>query len=386
MVENSGFRQKPERGTARYVVGTVTRFNQKNELFKRARWDPSLKNQTEGFFGTIQPRNKLGYSHKDLALREAAWYIEDAFAHGCKIHNSGLFSWEDELDEASCIPADIKLDISDIEKTTEDIKKVAKLFGASLVGITELDENWLYSHTYNTLTNEVKKLDFPVSCKYAIVLAFEMDYELVKTSPAWLAQSTEGIEYSRMPFTASMLAQFIRGLDYKAIPGGNDTAINIPLAIDAGLGELGRNGLLITRRFGPRVRLARVITDLMLKADKPAELGITRFCQTCSKCAIHCPGRAIMDGERTTEGHNVSTSTGVLKWPINAEKCFSFWAYNEGSCMNCIRVCPFNKAPGFIHDVARWLVKNFTVFDSPLVKIDDLLGYGKQKTADFWSD
>ena len=386
MVESSSLGQKPESGTARYVVGTVKRFNQKNEIFKRARWDPSLKNQAECFFGTIQPRNKLGYSHKDLALREAAWYIEDAFAHGCKIHNSGLFSWEDELAELSCIPADIKLDISDIEKTTEDIKKVARLFGASLVGITKLDENWLYSHTYNTLTNEVKELDFPVNCKYAIVMAFEMDYELVKTSPAWLAQSTEGIEYSRMPFTAGMLAQFIRGLGYKAIPGGNDTAINIPLAIDAGLGELGRNGLLITRRFGPRVRLARVFTDLLLKADKPAELGITRFCQTCGKCAIHCPGQAIMNGERTTEGHNVSTSTGVLKWPINAEKCFSFWACNEGSCMNCIRVCPFNKAPGFIHDVARWLVKTFAIFDSPLVKIDDLLGYGKQKKADFWSD
>lgn len=386
MVERSSLGQRPERGTARYIVGNVKRFNQKNELFKRARWDPSLKKQAERFFGTIQPNNKLGYNHKDLALREAAWYIEDAFAHGCKIHNSGLFSWEDELAESSCIPADIKLDITDIEKTTEDIKKVARLFGASLVGITKLDENWLYSHSYNTTTNEVKELDFPVNCKYAIVIAFAMDYEMVKTSPAWLAQSTEGIEYSRMPFTASMLAQFIRGLGYKAIPGGNDTAINIPLAIDAGLGELGRNGLLITRRFGPRVRLARVFTDLSLKADKPVELGITRFCQTCGKCTVHCPSQAIMDGERTTEGHNISTSVGVLKWPVNAEKCFSFWVRNEGSCMNCIRVCPFNKAPGFIHNVARWLVKNFAAFDLSLVKIDDLLGYGKQKEADFWSD
>ena len=386
MVENSSLGQKPERGTAKYVVGAVKRFNQKNELFKRLRWDTSLKNMAEGFFGTIQPRNKLGYSHKDLALREAAWYIEEAFAHGCRIHNSGLFSWEDELAETSCIPTDIKLGITDIEKTTKDVKKVAKLFGASLVGIAMLDENWLYSHTYNTLTNEVKELDFSIDCKYAIVLAFEMDYEMVKTSPTWLAQSTEGIEYSRMPFTASMLAQFIRGLGYRAIPSGNDTAISIPLAIDAGLGELGRNGLLITRKFGPRVRLAKVFTNLPLRANEPAKLGITGFCQTCGKCAVHCPGQAIIDGERTTEGHNVSTSTGTLKWPINAEKCFSFWARNEGSCMSCIRVCPFNKAPGFIHDIAWWLVKYFDIVDSPLVKIDDLIGYGKQKKAEFWCD
>jgi reductive dehalogenase len=340
----------------------------------------------ERFFGITQPRNKVGYSHRDMALREAAWYIEDAFANGCRIHNSGLFSWQDELSEASCIPEDTKLDVTDINKTTQDIKKVARLFGASLVGVTGLNENWLYSHTYNTQTHQVKELDFPANCNYAIVMAFEMDYALVKTSPAWLAQSTEGIEYSRMPFTASMLAQFIRGLGYKAIPSGNDTAISIPLAIDAGLGELGRNGLLISRWFGPRIRLAKVFTNLPLKEDKPADLGITRFCQSCSKCATHCPGQAIMYEGRTIEGHNISTSTGVSKWPINAEKCFSFWVKNGGSCMNCIRVCPFNKAPGFIHDTARWLVKNLAVFNSPLIKIDDLLGYGQQKQADFWSD
>jgi len=388
MVQNGSFKQGQEsdRGTARYIVSTVKRFNQKNEIFKRARWDPSLENEAQRFFGIIQPKNKVGYSHKDLALREAAWYIEDTFAHGCKIHDSGLLSWENELPELSCIPLDIKLDVTDTRKATDHVKKVAKLFGASSVGVTCLDEHWLYSHTYNTKTNEVKELSFPVNCKYAIVMAFEMDYKLVKTSPSWLAQSTEGIEYSRMPVTASMLAQFIRGLGYEAIPSGNDTAVSIPLAIDAGLGELGRNGLLITRRFGPRVRLAKVFTDLPLMPDKPTELGITKFCQSCRKCAIHCPGQAIMNGERIIEGHNISTSTGVLKWPINAEKCFSFWARNEGSCMNCIRVCPFNKLPGFIHDTAWWLVNNLAVCDAPLVKVDDLLGYGKQKNVDFWGD
>jgi reductive dehalogenase len=386
MTEGKNLKEERERGTTGYIVGTLERFNQKNELFKRARWDPSLKKQADRFFSTIYPRNKSGYSHKDLALREAAWYIEDAFAHGCRIHNTGLFSWENELADLSCIPKDIKLDITHVEKTAEDIKNAARLFGASLVGITKLNENWLYSHTYNTLTNEVKELDFPADCNYAIVLAFEMDYELVKTSPAWLSQSTEGIEYSRMPVTTSMLAQFIRGLGYKAIPGGNDTAINIPLAIDAGLGELGRNGLLITRRFGPRVRLARVFTDLPLKVDKPIDLGITRFCEICDKCAVYCPGQAIMYGKKTTKGHNISTSTGTLKWPVNAEECFSFWARNQGSCMNCIRVCPLNKSPHFIHNVSRWFVKNFPVFDSSLVKIDNLLGYGKQKKAHFWND
>lgn len=40
----------------------------------------------------------------------------------------------------------------------------------------------------------------------------------------------------------------------------NDISLSIPLAIEAGLGELGRNGLLITKDFGPCVRLCKIFT------------------------------------------------------------------------------------------------------------------------------
>jgi len=374
------------KATSKYIVGPVERFDQKDEIFKRARWDPSLQNEAKHFLSTVYPKNKKGYTLKDLALRDAAWYIENTFAHGCRIHNLGLLSWESKAQEASRVPADVKLEVYDAWKTSQDIKKVAKLFGASLVGIAELDRLWIYSHTFDASTHEHKELELPHEYKYAVVMAFEMDYSLVKTSPTWLAQGTEGIEYSRMPFTASMLAQFIRDLGYQAIPCGNDTAISIPLAIDAGLGELGRNGLLITKEFGPRVRIAKVFTDLPLVPDKPADLGITRFCEVCKKCVTNCPGQAIMRGERTIGRHNISNATGELKWPINAEKCFAFWVRNNGSCMNCIRVCPFNKPAGWLHDMARWLVKHTPQLDSSLVKLDGLFGYGKQAEPNFWSE
>jgi len=44
----------------------------------------------------------------------------------------------------------------------------------------------------------------------------------------------------------------------------NDTALSIPLAIDAGLGELGRNGLLITAEYGYCIRLCKIFTNLPL--------------------------------------------------------------------------------------------------------------------------
>ena len=49
------------------------------------------------------------------------------------------------------------------------------------------------------------------------------------------------------------LDRYIRNLGYKAEPTMNDTALAIPYALKAGLGEYGRHGLVITPEFGPRV-------------------------------------------------------------------------------------------------------------------------------------
>jgi len=219
-----------------------------------------------------------------------------------------------------------------------------------------------------------------------IVIAVEMDYEVIKLSPALIAEATPADAYSRMAYVAGRVAHFIRGLGYKAIPSGNDSALNIPLAIDAGLGELGRHGILITEKFGPRVRLCKVFTDLPLIPDKPIEFGVTEFCNSCKRCAEDCPGRAISSGEPTNEGPTVSNNSGAYKWYIDPEKCFQFWGQNDGGgCNNCIRVCPFNKSTGWLHDVSRFIVRNASWLDPLLVRIDELFGYGKKvKAEQFW--
>lgn len=373
------------KGTSKYIVGPIERFDQKNEMFKRARWDPRCLKMGEKFYlGTYSLNNKKGYRQENLAFSESAWYIEAAFAHGNRVHDSGMYSWQTELRHTH-IPQGFKLEVNDSIKMSQYVKKVAIFLGASKVGICDLDRRWIYSHSYNASTGEHKQLEVPEEYKYAIMLLFEMDYELVKASPTWIAEGATGKAYSTMPFTASMLAQFIRGLGYKAIPSGNDTCLSIPMAIDAGLGELGRNGLIITREFGPRVRIAKVLTDLPLFADEPIEFGVTEFCSNCEKCAEFCPSQAIMYGDRTAERQNMSNAGGVLKWPINAEKCFSFWVRNQGSCCNCIRVCPLNKPQGWLHESLNRLVGNTPWLDRFIVMMDDLLGYGKQVIINMYS-
>ncbi len=323
MAENRG------KGTAKYIVGDVQRFDQKNEMYKRLRWQEELREKGRQLFGLVYPKEKDGHSLKDMAFKNAAWHIETGFAHGNIIHNTGLYSWDMPLRGVSRVPEGLKLDVDNVAKMSRDVKKAARFLGASKIGICRIDPRWVYSHSFDFAAREHAEMELPEEYKFAIVMLFEMDYELAKTSPTWIAEGTEGKGYSAMAYTAAMVAQFVRGLGYKAIPSGNDTTLNIPLAIDAGLGELGRNGLLMTPEYGPRVRISQVLTDLPLLPDEPIEFGVTQFCEQCKKCARYCPGQAIMYEERTTQPNNISNASGELKWPINAEKCFDFWARNE---------------------------------------------------------
>jgi epoxyqueuosine reductase len=312
------------------LVGPILRFDQRNEMFRRARYDPEWIERAQPFYGTDQVRDKPGYTRGYHALADASWYVEDCFAMGQRGPNlRGLYAWESLSPETTELSHQAQVDTSTPAQASLAVKKVARFFGASQVGICELDKLWLYSHVNNDVTGEHTPLEIPVGYRYAIAMAIEMDYSFIQTSPTYGASAATGLGYSRMAFVAGLLAQFIRGLGYRAIPCGNDTALSIPIAIEAGLGELGRNGLLITEEFGPRVRLCKVFTDLPLVPDSPRFFGVDDFCRKCMICAKECPSRAISHGEKTTEALNRSNNPGVLKWPVNAEQCFRYWIANR---------------------------------------------------------
>jgi epoxyqueuosine reductase QueG len=123
---------------------------------------------------------------------------------------------------------------------------------------------------------------------------------------------------------------------------GNTTALSIPLAIDAGLGEIGRNGLIVTPEYGPCVRLCKVFTDLPLAPDEPIGFGLADVCEGCSKCAEACEVDAIStDRAPSFEVACRSNNPGVLRWHVNQDRCYEFWTENGQDCATCIAACPF---------------------------------------------
>ncbi|MGB1289363.1 MAG: 4Fe-4S double cluster binding domain-containing protein, partial [Aggregatilineales bacterium] len=135
----------------------------------------------------------------------------------------------------------------------------------------------------------------------------------------------------------------------------------------------------------PRVRIAKIFTDLPLAADEPLDFGVTETCNACRRCSNACPVKAIPQAEPSYEPHGISNLKGVKKWTIDAEKCFKFWTNQGTDCSICIRVCPYNRDFSKIqHRLIRWMMGN--QLRGMGLWLDEKLQYGERKTAGWWWD
>jgi reductive dehalogenase len=322
--------------------------------------------------------SKPGYTQKDRALQKAGWHPLEVAGSRFSANlqpNTPLHSWDQSDVEQEQYQFKSKKEASD------SIKSAARVFGVVKCGITRRDKRWDYDPLYDPV--EEKELswedDFPFEPKTVIVLLIAADFDCIATAPAWTSDGSYGDGYSQMGVKADQIAKFIRGLGYHAVSAGNDLGNSVAYSIMAGLGEGGRNGQLLAPGVGPRVRIAKVYTDLdFVEYDQPHNWGITDFCLTCGKCAEACPSDALPLPEDKNGGYGIEPSyefsdepgytwnnqPGVRKFYTDAKKCYNFWVENGGACGACIASCTFNEpdvwhhwfimainpiAPGFLH-------------------------------------
>ncbi|WP_313470234.1 tRNA epoxyqueuosine(34) reductase QueG [Carnobacterium sp.] len=113
--------------------------------------------------------------------------------------------------------------------------------------------------------------------------------------------------------------------------------VDVAVAQRAGLGFIGRNGLLITEEYGSYVYLGEIITNLDFPSDKAVSFG----CGDCTRCVDACPTGALLGDGR-----------------MNAKQCLSYQTQTKGmmpeefrrkmghviyGCDICQIVCPYNK-------------------------------------------
>jgi ferredoxin len=295
----------------------------------------------------MRERSRAGeapFSTVDLALKTAAETVGSRLSFAGSVIDYRLETEGYSFSDAGpAHPPEVPPpSFADEEEAVLAVKRAARFLGADLVGIAALDRRWVYSHVWFDDQKKRAPLELPPDYRWAVVVATAMDYGTVTTAPSAAAFAASVMGYTNTHILIASLAAFIQNLGYRAIASGNDTALNIPLAIDAGLGEFSRSGLLITPRFGPRVRLGKVLTDLPLAPDHPITFGVRDFCRLCGNCARKCPCSAIAQDAPTWSGPSPATNPGVNKWYVDADRCLDTWMATGTACTACIAACPYN--------------------------------------------
>ena len=206
------------------------------------------------------------------------------------------------------------------------VKTAARKAGASLVGIAEIQE-----------TDVFEGREAPH--RYAVCIGLPM----VREEMAHAARPRGAAEvmrtYRRIGLIAMQVGRSIRkrGFPAKAYGDPNATDIlHIPLAVRAGLGQLGKHGSMISREHGSNFRLAAVLTDMPLALDAPRDIGVDDVCTHCRRCVLDCPPDAIHEEKQWIRGEQ--------RWYVDFDKCVPYFTKTYG-CAICIEVCPWSE-PG----------------------------------------
>lgn len=221
-------------------------------------------------------------------------------------------------------PKSGKKQLSEQERTS--LEEYARTLGVSKIGYTKVDRDMIF-------------LDSGILYDNAIVFIIEMRKEAIETAPSKTAIKEIFRTYNELGIIVNKISDYLRKSGYNAMAGpavGGDVSY-VPLAQKAGLGIIGKHGVLISdQNFGPSLRIAAVYTDIenLPISDHNPHMWVKDFCKTCNRCVRVCPANAIYRENIIVNG-NPDTQTS-----IDNTKCAVPFANNYG-CTVCIKECTF---------------------------------------------
>ena len=218
----------------------------------------------------------------------------------------------------------------------KELEKILKEAGADLVGFSSLGENRSPEHPeYGYAVTIVRKLSRAVikTINGAPTMEYFQHYRATNARLDSIALDAvsfiENAGYLALPVAASQSTPDKKD-EYRGIFPHKTGAVL------SGLGFIGKNGLLITE-YGSAVRLASVLTDMPLSAQKEIKPCLCGDCQICKNA---CPAGAIT-GELDVTGSGRSTIFDSKKC---SEHMKTYKNIGRGAvCGICISVCPYNK-------------------------------------------
>lgn len=109
-------------------------------------------------------------------------------------------------------------------------------------------------------------------------------------------------------------------------------------AVRAGLGWIGKNGMLVNPKFGTFTFIGTLITTLELEPNTP----IKNRCGTCMKCIKACPTGAICEN-KTIDARRCLSYQTIEKRGDMDEELIGLAGNTLYGCDRCQLVCPWNR-------------------------------------------
>ncbi|WP_314579689.1 tRNA epoxyqueuosine(34) reductase QueG [uncultured Streptococcus sp.] len=243
----------------------------------------------------------------------------------------------------------------------EEIINLAKEIGISKIGFTTADDFDYLEKSLRLAVEEGRNSGFEhknIEERIKPKLSLDSAKTIISIAVAYpqkLKQQPQKTVYKRGKFTpnswgldyhyvlqdkldrlAKGIEELTADFEYK---GMVDTGALVDTAVAqrAGIGFIGKNGLVISKEFGSYMFLGELITNLDIEPDQPVDYG----CGDCNRCVTACP-----------------TSCLIGDGSMNAKRCLSFQTQDKGvmdlefrkkiktviyGCDICQICCPYNK-------------------------------------------
>jgi ferredoxin len=210
------------------------------------------------------------------------------------------------------------------ELLTEELKEFAAQIGLSAIGIAEYDPKMTFEEFADRKEGD-----------RVIVCILEQNFAATQTIPSSRADRATWSCIAEVTECSARIATMLQERGYRAHANDIDgEGVSIAYAVQAGLGQLGLNGQLLTPASGSRCRLALVNTDAPLSFDEPVDYGIPKICDSCRACVRRCPSKALTSKRLSHRG--------VEKGKVSTARCMPVLeAVNN--CAICMKVCPVQR-------------------------------------------
>lgn len=230
------------------------------------------------------------------------------------------------------------------------IIEYCKNLGLDAIGFTrcrvfEESREFFERRSLNGIQNEFEEKDIDKRInpfilhgegKTIISIAFPYLFGIGNSKGAYFSLYTRGRDYH------AVVSEYLRKICSFIEEFGGSTAYFVDsnalseryIALLAGVGFIGKNNMLITKKYGSYVFLSEIITDLEIESDSPIENG----CGKCSLCMKACPAGAL----GSNGSCNDCLSYITQKKHISDEEIMKFNGRLFG-CDTCQLVCPYNK-------------------------------------------